>query len=135
MSSIRLAQISEFGLVIAFLGVQYGHISPDLSAAMIFAFVITALATPPLYSRAYEIHAGCEPVLESWASRPPPRTRRRGRAPGYELALLGFHRHASSLLADLVASHPELAHNTLVVDFNVAIHPKIAATGRHREIR
>ena len=64
VSSIRLAQISEFGLVIAFLGVQLGHLSPALTSSVIFAFVITALATPVMYGKAYEIHGWIRPLLE-----------------------------------------------------------------------
>ncbi len=128
VSAIRLAQISEFGLVIAFLGVQYGHISPELSSAVIFAFVITALATPPMYNKAYEIHRWMQPALEKLGFKAPPQlTTEKGK--GYKLALLGFHRHASSLLANLAAEDEALLRDTLVVDFNVAIHPKIAALG------
>jgi len=46
VTSVRLGQISEFSLVICFLGMQLGHISGELSSAVIFAFVITALFTP-----------------------------------------------------------------------------------------
>ncbi len=128
VSAIRLAQISEFGLVICFLGTQLGHISPTLSAAVIFAFVITALATPFLYGQAYEIHQVMQPALSKLGFKPPPeRVHDQGRH--FKLALLGFHRHASSLLADLAALDEALLHETLVVDFNVAIHPKIAALG------
>lgn len=128
VSAIRLAQISEFGLVIAFLGVQFGHMDPDLSAAVIFAFVITALATPWLYNKAYEIHAWIEPLLNRIGFKPPPELAlERGRS--YKLALLGFHRHASSLLSNLAKNNPGLVADTLVVDFNVALHSKIAATG------
>jgi voltage-gated potassium channel Kch len=128
VSATRLAQISEFGLVIAFLGVQFGHISPDLSAAVIFAFVITALATPIMYNKAYEIHSWIEPLLEKIGFKPPPQFKDEA-GQTHKLALLGFHRHASSLLCDLAASNPDLVRETLVVDFNVAIHPKIAALG------
>ncbi|MEJ2535410.1 MAG: cation:proton antiporter, partial [Gammaproteobacteria bacterium] len=128
VGSVRLAQISEFGLVIVFLGVQYGHIDANLSAAVIFAFVITALATPVLYAKAYDIHRVLQPVLEKIGIKAPPE-RREEHGPVYDLALLGFHRQASSLLSDLTVRDPELVRNTLVVDFNVAIHPKIAATG------
>lgn len=128
VSSIRLAQISEFGLVIAFLGVQLGHLDPNLSAAVIFAFVITALATPLLYGKAYEIHGWVRPVLEKFGFKAPPElVAERGKT--FKLALLGFHRHASSLLSNLSQANPDLVRETLVVDFNVAIHPKIAATG------
>ena len=44
--STRLAQVSEFCLVIAYLGTRLGHISGPHVSAIIFAFVITALVTP-----------------------------------------------------------------------------------------
>lgn len=128
VTSIRLAQISEFGLVICFLGAQLGHISPALSSAVIFAFVITALATPPLYSKAYEIHRAMQPVLEKLGFKSPTDDSDAGGKP-YRLALLGFHRHASSLLANLAEDDPKLLQETLVVDFNVAIHDRIAELG------
>ncbi len=102
VSSIRLAQISEFGLVIAFLGVKLGHLSPALTSSVIFAFVITALATPLMYGKAYEIHGWVRPLLEKCGFKAPPElTNEEGK--GYKLALLGFHRDASSLLYNLSA--------------------------------
>jgi voltage-gated potassium channel Kch len=47
----------------------------------------------------------------------------------YSLALLGFHRIASSLLYEIGRSLPELLTGTLVVDFNVKLHARIAALG------
>ncbi len=128
VTSIRLAQISEFGLVIAFLGVKLAHLSPAFTSAVIFAFVITALATPLLYGKAYEVHAWIRPLLERLGFKAPPELLME-KASEYKLALLGFHRDASSLLYNLQQSNPELVHETLVVDFNVALHDAIAATG------
>lgn len=128
VSSIRLAQISEFGLVIAFLGVQLGHLSPALTSSVIFAFVITALATPLLYGRAYELHSWMRPFLEKLGFKSPPEQSDEERK-GYKLALLGFHRDASSLLYNLSQNDPELLKETLVIDFNVALHEAIRKTG------
>lgn len=128
VSSVRLAQISEFGLVISFLGVQLGHLSPALTSAVIFAFVITALATPLLYLRAYEIHKVMQPLLEKVGFKAPPELKLEA-GKQYKLAILGFHRDASSLLYNLTQSDPELTKETLVVDFNVALHPGISETG------
>lgn len=128
VSSIRLAQISEFGLVIAFLGVKFGHMSPALSSAVIFAFVITALTTPLLYNKAYEVHGWLRPLLEKLGFKAPPELKVES-GTQYRLALLGFFRDASSLLYTLERSDSDLVKQTLVVDFNVAIHDKIAATG------
>jgi Kef-type K+ transport system membrane component KefB len=128
VSSIRLAQISEFGLVIAFLGVKLGHLSPSLTSSVIFAFVITALATPLLYGKAYEIHGWIRPVLEKLGFEAPPE-RVIEEAGHFRLALLGFHREASSLLFNLTQADPDLVKETLVIDFNVALHDAIAASG------
>jgi len=128
VSSARLAQISEFGLVIAFLAVQHAHISPSLSSAIIFGFVLTALLTPTLYAKAYRIHETIAPLLGRIGFKPPPE-RKAEAEETYDLALLGFHRVASSLLHDLERSKPDMLKRTLVVDFNVNIHGKIAERG------
>jgi voltage-gated potassium channel Kch len=128
VTSIRLAQISEFGLVIAFLGVQFGHLSPSLTSSVIFAFVITALATPLLYGKAYEVHGWIRPLLERLGFKAPPELTADTKSQ-YKLALLGFHRDASSLLYNLEQSDLELLHETLVIDFNVALHRDISERG------
>jgi Kef-type K+ transport system membrane component KefB len=128
VTSIRLAQISEFGLVIAFLGVKFGHLSPSLTSSVIFAFVITAVATPMMYGRAYEVHGWIRPLLERLGFKAPPELEVK-QSSQYKLALLGFHRDASSLLYNLEQGAPDLLRDTLVIDFNVALHDAIAATG------
>jgi Kef-type K+ transport system membrane component KefB len=130
VTAIRLAQISEFGLVIAFLGVKLGHLSPEFTSAVIFAFVITALATPVMYGKAYELHGWIRPVLEKVGFKSPPELQLKGTAQ-YQLALLGFHREASSLLFNLAQTNPDVLRETLVVDFNVALHPEIEKAGAH----
>ena len=130
VSSIRLAQISEFGLVIAFLGVKLGHLSASFASTVIFAFVITALATPLMYGKAYEIHKWIRPLLEKLGFKAPPELKVE-ESKQYKLALLGFYRDASSLLYNLKQTNPELLHETLVVDFNVALHPAIEEAGAH----
>lgn len=128
VTSVRLAQISEFGLVIAFLGVKFGHLSPSLTSSVIFAFVITAVATPMMYGKAYEVHGWIRPYLEKLGFKAPPDLEVK-HSSQYKLALLGFHRDASSLLYNLEQGDPELLRDTLVIDFNVALHDAIAATG------
>ncbi len=128
LASTKLAQISEFSLVIAFLGLQLGHIDAELNAAIIFAFVLTAVLTPWLFTRDQQVHARLQPLLERIGLRSP------GGAvvddsETYDLALLGVHRTASSLMHELSTEDPELLARTLVVDLNVAIHGRIAELG------
>jgi Kef-type K+ transport system membrane component KefB len=130
VTAIRLAQISEFGLVIAFLGVKLGHLSASFASTVIFAFVITALATPLMYGKAYELHKWIRPLLEKLGFKAPPELKVE-ESKQYKLALLGFYRDASSLLYNLKQTNPEILHETLVVDFNVALHPAIEEAGAH----
>jgi Kef-type K+ transport system membrane component KefB len=132
VTALRIAQISEFSLVIAFLGRSLGHLSSDLSSAVVFAFVITALTTTPIYKSAYKIHAALAPTLRRLGFRDPPEAER-AEEKEWRLALLGFHRVASSLLHDIARDDPTLVKETLVIDFNVALHDRIRAVGAHVE--
>jgi Kef-type K+ transport system membrane component KefB len=130
VTAVRMAQISEFSLVIAFLGTDLGHISRDLQSSIIFAFVLTALGTQPLYHAAYRIHAMLVPVLRAIGFKDPPASAA-AEEEEWRLAILGFHRVASSLLHDIARNDPALAAETLVIDFNVALHDRIRAVGAH----
>ena len=130
VTAVRIAQMSEFSLVIAFLGIELGHLSKDLSTAIIFAFVLTAIGTTPLYRSAYKIHGLMAPLLRACGFKDPPAATVEDEA-AYRLAILGFHRIASSLLYDLARDDPELTRKTVVVDFNVALHDHIREVGAH----
>jgi Kef-type K+ transport system membrane component KefB/voltage-gated potassium channel Kch len=130
LTSTKLAQISEFSLVIAFLGLQLGHIDATLNSAIILAFVITAVLTPMLFAKADPIHDWLAPWLSRVGIKAPDQATRED-VEEYDLALLGVHRTASSLLHELGETDAELLSRTLVVDFNVAIHPQIAELGPH----
>jgi Kef-type K+ transport system membrane component KefB len=132
VTAIRMAQISEFSLVIAFLGFDLGHINRDMQSAIIFAFVLTALVTTPLYHGAYRIHAMLAPVLRALGFKDPPEADKVDDKE-WRLALLGFHRVASSLLHDIARDDPSLVKETLVVDFAVTLHDRIRAVGAHVE--
>ncbi|MCF8468409.1 MAG: cation:proton antiporter, partial [Sneathiella sp.] len=120
VASIRLAQISEFGLVISYLGTQYGHISDEFASSIIFAFIITALLTPTLYKYAYEIYGKIASVLQAIGFKEPENASQEIEKE-YDLVLLGFHRVASSLLHDIAKHKPELVSRILVIDFNIQL--------------
>ncbi len=130
VSSTRLVPISEFGLVIAYLGLGFGHISAETVAAIIFAFVITALIYPALFEKSDGLYTRIAPLLTRIGIKPPSDPRREeGQEDEFEIVLLGFHRVASSLFYELEHTDPERLKKVLVVDFNVALHPEIAKRG------
>lgn len=130
VTSIRLSQISEFGLVIAFVGLQQGHIGEELASVLILAFVFTAVATTPLYGRAYRLYEGLRPLLRRSGFREPPDDDL-GEENIFAVAMLGYHRDAAALLSTLAAEQPELARKVLVIDFNTAVHARIRQMGAH----
>lgn len=132
VTALRMAQISEFSLVVTFLGVKLGHLSNDLATAIILAFVVTALLTSPLFKAAYALHARLQPLLKTLGFRDPPGGSAAS-AEDWKLAFLGFHRVASSLLHDLAREDPDLVRETLVVDFAVNLHDRIRETGAEVE--
>lgn len=124
VSSIRLAPLSEFGLVIAFLGTQLGHISGELSSSIIFAFILTTLLAHYLYKHAYGMYEKSKVILNKLGFKEPEIITKEN-VKTCEIAILGFHRAASSLLHELSENSPEILSKTLVVDFNVTLHDQI----------
>lgn len=129
--SAKLAQVSEFCLVIAYLGARLGHVRGDHVSVVIFAFVLTAIATPGLFEVSDRLYQRLRGLLDAVGIRS------RGQRSEIEserpprVVLLGFHRVASALVADLERLHRELLPDLLVVDINTALHAQL----RQRNVR
>jgi Kef-type K+ transport system membrane component KefB len=128
VSSLRLAQISEFSLIICYAGLGLGHITPEFNSVIIFAFVLTALWTPLLFTYADTLYLRLEGALDYLGFQKPD-TLEDSKKRKYLVALLGFHRLAASLMHELKQTNPEILENMLVVDFNVHIHQQISTYG------
>lgn len=127
--SAKLAQVSEFCLVICYLGARLGHISGAQVSVVIFAFVLTALVTPVLFAASDRLYLRLRGAMDALGMRS---RGARAEAEADEpprLVLLGFHRVASALLAELERLHPDLLPRTLVVDLNPQHHPEIQRRG------
>ncbi len=133
MTSTRLAQVSEFCLVILYLGASLGHVTGEQVGVVIFAFVLTALITPSLFSIAEGLDRRAAPLLARLGMKAPTVQEPAGEDLHFRprLALLGFHRLGSSLLHDISRDTPALLERTVVVDLNVALHDAIRSTGAH----
>jgi voltage-gated potassium channel Kch len=129
-TATKLAQVSEFCLVIAYLGARFGHLDQGLVSATIFAFVITALITPALFAASDTLYDRVRPVLDLLGfQKPSARSATTADEAPARVVILGFHRIAAALLHDLARDHPEVLPTIQVVDFNVAIHDAIRKSG------
>lgn len=128
-TSAKLAQVSEFCLVIAYLGARLGHLDGAQVSVVIFAFVLTALVTPWMFTAADDLYKRLGGLLDRVGM---PARAMRAEASEHDaprLVLLGCHRVGSALLADVARLHPDLLPQTLVVDTTVANHAAIRQIG------
>ncbi len=128
-ASAKLAQVSEFCLVIAYLGAQVGHIGGPEVSVVIFAFVLTALLTPFLFSMSDKLYLKLRGVLDKVGIRSRSTKPEAENASPPRLVLLGFHRVASALIAEIERTQPDLIRDTLVIDINAALHEQLRKRG------
>ncbi len=125
---INLSQLSEFSLVLAALGVSYGHIRQDILSAFILSLVGTALVSSVLIPRAHKIFKFLNPKLIAvgYADHLSEAARIADEQSVREIpciAILGFYREASSLLFEMQRRYSsEYMSRVLIVDYNPEVH-------------
>lgn len=128
LTTINLSQISEFSLVIAALGLQHQHISHDLLTIIIFTFVITAVVSTYMIQYNYPLQALLSKMVTKLGFQDiQNKTKEESMVIGKEIALLGFHRIASSLVREMEEFDEKLKKKLIVVDFNPEVHFKLEA--------
>lgn len=130
LTSLNLAQLSEFALVIAALGVFYGHITSELIGVLVYAMAITAVLSSYSIRWSHGLYRLVERLLAGigLGTR---RVEAADAAAGHHppVVLLGFHRGARALV-DLVAERePALLGKLLVVDYNPEVLAELKQRG------
>lgn len=122
ITSLNLAQLSEFALVIASLGVGLGHVSADLISVLIYAMAITAVVSSYAIRGSYGLHRWFERGLDTVGlgtrDSEPNET---ATTDDHAVVVLGFHRTAHELVAQLETTRPDLMRKLLVVDYNTEV--------------
>ena len=117
VTSLNLSQISEFSLVIASLGVHYGHIEQQTVGVTIYAMAVTALISTYCIRLSHPLYLAYNRAMER--IRPErvriQETHSEHLAP--EIVLLGFHRTARAFVSELRERAPEQLDRLLVIDF------------------
>lgn len=128
LTTINLSQISEFSLVIAALGLQYKHIGNDLLTVIVFTFVITSVVSTYMIQYSYPLQASLSKIVTRLGFQDiQSKIKEESMVIGKEIALLGFHRVASSLVREMEESDEKLKKKLVVVDFNPEVHFKLEA--------
>ena len=134
LTSINLAQVSEFSLVIASLGLAAGHITDYTLSVIIFVFVITSIASTYMINYSDGIQKSLARLLKRLGLKEIETIiQEKKMNEDREIALLGFHHIASSLLNDIIhinnASKVKLKDKLVVVDFNPEIQDDLQMMG------
>jgi Kef-type K+ transport system membrane component KefB len=126
LSSIHLAQISEFALVIVLGGVALGHIEQDVVSLVVLVLVITSTVSTYLIGFSHGIAAFVikrvrSTILEDGQHKD---TRRYKRPPA-PILLVGCFRVGSSLIHELRKKGKKFA----VIDFAPKVHAQLGELG------
>jgi Kef-type K+ transport system membrane component KefB/voltage-gated potassium channel Kch len=131
--AINLSQISEFSLVICTMGVGLGHISPRVLAVVVLALVITSVTSTYAIMFNYEIFTWMNPFLRRLGMRDlgeeQPADAEEGHIEPKPIVFVGFARHGSSLLHELLVRDAAHAKDVGVVDFNPRVKEELDRRG------
>mmetsp|Transcript_99602 Transcript_99602/g.319642 ORF Transcript_99602/g.319642 Transcript_99602/m.319642 type:complete len:916 (+) Transcript_99602:84-2831(+) len=130
LASVNLGQIGEFGLVLCTLGVSHGHIDESTLETILIAFLCTTILSPILIRNSVTIFV----KVRNWYDRTRGNAAQEADAiedDGEErdIVLLGFHKIAFMLMAEIQARTPELLSTMHVIDFNGRTLSKLEAMG------
>lgn len=116
LASLNLAQVSEFSLVIAAIGISLHHIDKKLMSMLIYSMAMTAILSS--YTMRYGgdlyrfLFARMERGDDEANPAAPAHVSRR------DVFILGYHRGARALLDYLRKHDPAIVDRIVVIDFN-----------------
>ncbi len=120
ISSLNLAQLSEFSLVVASIGLGLGHIQELTFAILIYTMAFTSIISSYLIKYNYQIYHQFEHLLERFRIPVGGAVHSEmGEHSTYPIVILGYHRGAQSLVETLSEQYPHLLDKILVMDFNI----------------
>ncbi|HXU67176.1 MAG TPA: cation:proton antiporter [Casimicrobiaceae bacterium] len=137
LPSINLAQMSEFSMVIAALGVSYGHIDAKTASLLIFVFAITSVASTYLIGYSHPLQR----TLGRWLSSLSVKDLGANDTPepgsdadaAKDVVLLGFFTEASALVHEYemgeTPNAQAMLERLLVIDFNPHVHAELSRRG------
>jgi Kef-type K+ transport system membrane component KefB len=134
--SINLAQMSEFSLVIASLGLALNHISPQLVGVLTFVFAITSVVSTYLIAYNHEIQVWLSRLLRRVGFTMVEETASKitEEESASSIVFLGCFREGSSILYEMESRLSEtngdrVIDQILVIDFNPVVLRELSRRG------
>jgi len=129
--ALNLSQMSEFSLVICAIGLGLGHLDERVLAVVVIAMIVTAVASTYAIQFNHEIFVACNRVFRRTGMRDLDEAT--GEHPvalaPKPIVFVGFWRHASSVLHELLAQDPAAAGAVAVIDFNPRVREELNRRG------
>jgi Kef-type K+ transport system membrane component KefB len=133
-SSINLAQISEFSLLLLPIGIAHHVLDVRDVSVISYGMMLSVLLTTYAIKYNYPVAIFCERILGlnkllsgQNGNVNEPSSNDQGSSP--DIIMLGYHHNAEALIRFITAGNPELLSRLAVVDFNLKNHSKISAAG------
>jgi Kef-type K+ transport system membrane component KefB/voltage-gated potassium channel Kch len=129
LTSINLAQLSEFALVIGVIGLKEQHIVRDIQTIIVFVFVMTSITSTYMIKYNQNIQGFLSTALGYIGFRD---LRSETTGPGAthkDIAILGFFRVASALIQEIEDTGTEIKDRIVVVDFNPRVLSRLPLHG------
>lgn len=133
-TSLNLAQISEFSLVIAALGITHNHISKDLMSVILYSMAITSILSSYIIKYAdFLFNLFNRALTKVVGKERGNRERKNNGEAAIEngIYILGFHRGARAFIDSIRAAKSDLANKITVIDFNIEVLKELKSSGIH----
>jgi len=130
ITSVNLAQISEFSLVVASLGVGYGHIDQGILSLIIYAMAFTSVLTSYAIKGNHQLYLLFDKMMTAVGFPSKDRVAlEKGEEGEYPIVLLGFHRGARAFIDRIAQVAPRFLSKILVIDYNPELLKELNAQG------
>ncbi|MGA1367684.1 MAG: cation:proton antiporter [Blastocatellia bacterium] len=119
LAGLTVAQISEFSLIVAALGVSIGHLSNETMGLITLVGVVTIFLSTYLILYSYPLYQLCSPVLKIFERRNPYRESSNddlAQTGAVDVVVVGLGNYGSGLMEHLLRRH----HRLLGIDFDPA---------------
>ena len=133
LPAINLAQMSEFAMVIAAIGLSFEHIDRSTVSLLIFVFAFTSVASTYLIGYSHPLQEWLSGLLRKAGLDDLDRGENTDAGThalaGKDVVLLGFFTEASALVHEYEMAKHSLLNRLLVIDFNPDVHAELQRRG------